>query len=74
MGRSHAKGLMVVLIPLTLSPVKTCFHKDHTNLYGAFILGLNIKYGLSIDSLGSEVANTSGRVHVWMCICFNAVC
>ena len=70
-SRSHAIRLMVVLIPLTLSPVETCFHKDHTNLYGAFILGVNIKYGLSIDSLGSKVAYTSERVHVWVCICFN---
>ena len=32
------------------------------NLYGVFILGVNIKYGLSFVSLGSKVAYTSERV------------
>ena len=37
---------------LTLSPVETCFHKAHMNLYGVFILGVNIKYGLSFCFFG----------------------
>ena len=48
---------------LTLSPVETCFHKAHMNLYGVFILGVNIKYGLSFVFLGSKVAYTSERVN-----------
>ena len=32
------------------------------NFYGVFILGVNIKYGLSFVSLGSKVAYTGERV------------
>ena len=41
-----AKGAGIVFTALTLSPVEICFRKGHTNLYGVFILGVNIKYGL----------------------------
>ncbi len=37
---------------LTLSPVETCFHNAHMNLYGVFILGVNIKYGLCFSFFG----------------------
>ena len=43
----------------TLSLVETCFNKD---LYGVFILGVNIKYGLCFVYLGSKVAYTGERV------------
>ena len=51
---------------LTFSPVETCFHKTHMNLYGVFILGVSInidsiKYGLLFVSLGSKVAYTSAN-------------
>jgi hypothetical protein len=41
-----------------------CFRKAVINLYGVFILGVNVRYGLAFVSFGSKVAYTSDWVDV----------
>ena len=53
----------MILCKLTLSPVDSCSHKAHINLYGVFILDVNIKYRLFCTSLSPCGGYTGERVN-----------
>ena len=53
---------------LNLSPVETRFHKARINLYGIFILGVNVKYCLPFVSLVSKwPISVKGLFSLFLC-------
>ena len=67
----HCLVLITVEPLLTLSPVDSCSHKAHINLYGVFILGVNIKYriaGKFGGGLADLRANRQIKIRQYFCV------